>query len=538
MNPVLALLHQRLRRDGTQVALWIIATALLGVGSYIGVQGSFGTLQDRRPLLAAALANPVVLLFRGLPSGTDEGAFAIFLILPWLSILAALMSTFLAVRHTRGDEEAGRGELVSATPIPRALPLLATAGYGLLANMVLAAATAGGLLAVGLGVPGSLLSGVATATVGSVFLGVGLVAAQLARTSRGANSLAVWVTVSTFILAGVGNALGRPSDDLTRMESSWLVWLSPFGWAEQTRPFADDAGGPLLLGTAFGAALIGMATWLTTTRDSGEGVWAERPGRAYASAALGSPIGLVWRVARGGIAGWTVGGVLAGVLSTSLASVIEEIGADNPAIVRVISQIAGQSGIQQGVVTTFFTMVGILASCCAVQVVCRARQEEAQGLAEPVLAAPVGRVRWLRDYLLVAVGGVLSVIAAAVAGASLGVAVRGGPGSLVQAAAVAGSGQAAAASFFLVLTAVVFVVLPRATLGLGWSLVLIAMLGGLFGPLFGLPEALTRLSPVATTPEMVGSDVDLRGLWWLLLVVVAGGATALTLMRRRELHPD
>lgn len=538
MTAFFALLRQRIRRDGIQVLLWIVATTLLGVGSYVGVQGSFGTLQDRTSLLAAALANPVVLLFRGLPSGTDEGAFAIFLILPWLAMLAALMSTFLAVRHTRGDEEAGRGELVSATPIPRALPLLATAGYGLLANAVLAAATAGGLVAVGLEASGAILSGVATGTVGFAFLGVGLVAAQLARTSRGANSLAVWITVSTFVLAGLGNAVGRPSDDLTRMESSWLVWLSPFGWAEQTRPFADDAWGPLLLSAVFGAALIAVATSLTATRDSGEGAWAERRGRAHASAALGSPLGLVWRLARGGIIGWTVGGLLAGTLSTSLASVINDIGADNPAITRVISQIAGQSGIEQGVVTTFFTMIGILAACCAVQVVCRARQEEAHGLAEPVLAAPVGRVRWLRDYLLVAIMGVVAVVTSAVTGATIGVAVRGGESSLVRDAAVAGSGQAAAASVFLVLTAVVFVVLPRATLGIGWALVLVGMLTGLFGPLFGLPEAVTRLSPVATTPEMVGSEVDLRGLWWLLLVVAGGAAVALTLMRRRELHPD
>ena len=81
---------------------------------------TYGTEQDRASLLAAALANPVILLFRGLPSGTGEGAFIAFLIFPWLALLAALMSTFLAVRHTRGDEEAGRAELVAATPGRRA----------------------------------------------------------------------------------------------------------------------------------------------------------------------------------------------------------------------------------------------------------------------------------------------------------------------------------------------------------------------------------------------------------------------------------
>ena len=36
---------------------------------------------------------------------------------------------------------------------------------------------------------------------------------------------------------GIGNALGTPSSDLTRMHSSWLTRLSPFGWAENVRAF-------------------------------------------------------------------------------------------------------------------------------------------------------------------------------------------------------------------------------------------------------------------------------------------------------------
>ncbi|MBN9179296.1 MAG: polyketide antibiotic transporter, partial [Microbacterium sp.] len=100
------LLRQRMRRDWLQLLLWIVATAFLGYAGYAGVTQSYGTLADRQEVLAAALANPVILMFRGLPSGASEGGFLAVEILPWLAILAALMSSFLAVRHTRGDEEA------------------------------------------------------------------------------------------------------------------------------------------------------------------------------------------------------------------------------------------------------------------------------------------------------------------------------------------------------------------------------------------------------------------------------------------------
>ena len=535
MNRLLALLGQRARRDWLQVLLWGVGTALLAYASFIGVRDAYGTAQDRTSLLAAALANPVILMFRGLPSGADEGAFMIFLIFPWLAILAAFMSTFLAVRHTRGDEETGRAELVAATPAARTMPFAATALHGLLANALLAALVASAFLAVGAETEGALLAGTATGAVGVTFLGVGLLAAQLMRTSRGANSLAVWTLMATFVIAGFGNAIGTPSDDLTRMESSWLTWLSPFGWGENTRAFDENLWWPALLSLGVGAVLAAVSAVLVAARDLGGSFIAERLGRADASPALSGPMALVWRLTRGAVLGWAVGGFLIGVLSTSLASLVEEIGASNPAVEQILRQISGAGSVQQGTITTFFTMLGVLAACCAVQVVCRARQEEAHGTAEPLLAAPVGRVRWLADYLVVALIGVVLVIAAAIAGAALGIAGQDGDTDLMRTVLVTGAGQVAAASVFLVVTALAFVLVPRATIPLGWSLVLLGMALGLFGPLFGFPEWLVQASPIAVTPFVDGDAVDLRGLWWLVLATGAGAVASLSLMRRREL---
>lgn len=537
MSRLVALLGQRLRRDRVQLLLWIVGTALLAYLAFVGVSESYGSEQDRTSLLAAAIANPVILLFRGLPSGADEGAFMVFLIFPWLAFLAAMMSTFLAVRHTRTDEETGRTELVAATPAGRLMPVSATAAEGLTANLVLGALVALAYLAVGQPVEGSLLVGTAAAGVGVTFLGVGLVAAQLMRTSRGANALAVWLTVGTFVIAGVGNAIGTPSDDLTRMESSWLTWLSPFGWGENTRAFDENVWWPAILCLAVGLALAGAALALVSARDVGESFFAERHGREHAPAALSTPTGLVWRLTRGAVLGWAFGGLIVGLFSTSLASIVEEVGASNPSVEQILAQIAGSGDIQQATITVFFTMLGILAACCAVQIVCRARQEEAHGTAEPVLATPVARVRWLADYLVVALLGIVLVIGAAVGGAALGIAGQGSEWSLMQDVLVTGGGQAVAASVFLALTALVFVVAPRLTIALGWTLVLLGMVLGLFGPLFGFPEWVANLSPVAVAPKVDGDDVDLAGLWWLVAATGVAATLSLALMRRRELAP-
>lgn len=531
---MITLLAQRMRRDARQLALWIGGTALLAAMGNIAVADTFGTEEARVGLLVAAIGNPVILLFRGLPSGAEQDQVVVFLILPVLMFLAALMSTFLAVRHTRAEEEQGRSELVSATPASRTAPLTATILHGVLADLVVALLVSLAFLASGLGADGSFLAGFAVGGVGVAFLGVGLVAGQIMRTSRGANALAVWTVTALFLVCGLGNALGTPSDDLQRMESSWLTWLSPFGWAENTRAFDENTWWLLLPLFGLGLVLAGTAVALQSVRDLGEGFVATRGGRSTAGRLLSSPTGLVWRLTRGGVLGWSIGGLLLGILATSLSGVIDEFNQDNEAIRDMIAQMSGGADTASATVAVFFSMLGILAACCAVQIACHARQEEAHGTAEPVLSTPVARVRWLADYVVVAAVGILLVVAGAVVGGVIGMVAQGDGTDLLVDVLVMGTGQAAAAAVFLAATAVVFVLAPRLTIPLAWTLVMLGLIFGLFGPLFGFPEWVVDLSPIAQAPTVSAGEVDLRGLWGLLTVTVVGIGTALTLMRRRE----
>ncbi|QIG39269.1 polyketide antibiotic transporter [Microbacterium sp. 4R-513] len=537
MNRLLPLLAQRLRRDWLQLTLWILGTVALAFAGLGGVTQSYGTEQDRLGILAAVMANPVILLFRGLPSGPETNAFVVFLLFPWLAILAAFMSAFLAVRHTRGDEEAGRLELVVATPAGRWIPTIATLIHGTLANVVLGILVALSFLAGGAPAEGSWLVGTATAAVGLVFLGLGMLSSQLMRTSRGANSLTVWILLITFVLAGIGNALGTPSDDLTRIDSSWLTWTSPFGWAENTRAYDENLWWPVLLCVGAFVVLAAGALALQAVRDLGESIVAERLGRASARPGLSSTTALVTRLSAPSTIGWMVGALLTGALSTSLGGVVDQLGGENPAIADVLKSLSSEGDLLQAVVVVFFTMVGLLAACAAVQTVARARQEEAHGTAEPVLATPVQRVRWLADFLGIGFAAIVLTCAAGFGGAALGAAGVDDANDLLRSAAIAAAGQIVAATVFLALTALIFTIAPRLTIPLGWTLVVVAIVVGLFGPLLGFSDWLTNLSPFSVAPQVDGDTVDVRGLWWLLLTIVVGGGASVALMRRRELAP-
>lgn len=237
----------------------------------------------------------------------------------------------------------------------------------------------------------------------------------------------------------------------------------------------------------------------------------------------------------GALLGWAIGGLLTGMLATSLGSVIDALSADIPAVQHLLDALAGGGGLGQGMVVIFFMIVGLLGACAGVQTVCRARQDEVHGTAELVLAAPVHRVRWLASYLLIAGVGIVSVLTAGLLGAILGVLASGGDWSLAHDALVTAGGQALAAAVFVVATALLFVLLPRATIPLGWTLVMLGILLGLFGALFQLPEWAVNLSPLVAAPTVVHDAIDPKGLWWLVGVVIVGAAASLVRMRRREL---
>lgn len=539
MNVIGPLRRARLRRDAVQLTLWIAGTLALAAAAVVGVRGQFPTVEDRQGLLAAAVANPVILLFRGLPSGSDEAAFATFLIAPFLMLLVALMSTFLAVRHTRGDEETGRAELVAATPAGRSAAFVATVGHGILADVLLGALVALAFLGFGYPARGSLVLGLSVTATGLVFFAVALVAAQVVRTSRAANAIGVWAVLIGLLVCGLGNALGTPSADLQRMRSAPLAWLSPYGWAENVRAFDADDARPLLLSLALAVVCSGVAFSLHRSRDLGASLLPAPRGAPSAGRLLSGPLGLAWREGRGAVVGWVAGGLIVGLMATRLSSVIAQIGDTIPSVQAVLQALAAQGSLAQGAVEVFFTLAGILAACAGVQMIARLRQDEAAGLAEPLLAAAVSRARWLGAGLVLSAAAIVGVLGAAVVGAAVGLATTDGADtSLLRDAAVSAAGQTLAAAAIAVIAALAFVFVPRLAVLIGWAVVGVAAIVGLFGPLLGLPDAVVRASPLASVPVVSGDTVDPRGaVAWVIVVLVAGGAAVLGI-RRREVVAD
>jgi ABC-2 type transport system permease protein len=237
MSAITALVLVQARRDRIMLPVWILGIAFLGYAVTSAVATEFADEAERTSIIMVAAASPAFRFVRGLPDGSGIGAVVFFQGYAFTAVLAGLMGTFLVIRHTRTDEELGRAELIESVPIPRVAPLTATLLLGAAANLVLAACVAAGFAAAGLPGSGAITAGAAVGAVGVFFVAVAAGIAQVMPSGRAANGAAAGLVGAAYFLRGIGDALGTPDADLTRVTSGWVSLFSPIGWGQRSRPF-------------------------------------------------------------------------------------------------------------------------------------------------------------------------------------------------------------------------------------------------------------------------------------------------------------
>ncbi|NUT33905.1 MAG: anibiotic ABC transporter [Hamadaea sp.] len=526
------------RRDRVHLPIWILATAGLASAGAAAVIDEFPTEEGRVTALTGAVTSPAVLMMRGVPVGATEGALVNFRNLLSILVMAALMSTFLVVRHTRQNEESGRAELVGAGVVGRYANLAAALLLAVIANVLLGAFVIAALLGAGLPAAGSVAFGAATTVVGLSFAGIAALCAQLFVSARAANATAATAIGVAFVVRGIGDALGEINADGFTVTSGWPVWLSPIGWGEQVLPFGEERWWPLALPLVLFVALAAAAFALVDRRDVGAGLVSARLGPPAARRGLLSPEGLAWRLNRSSVWGWVVGGAVMGFGIGSLGDTVNKSFDANQGVTGLLEQLAGTGApnLVELLYASMMNVFGALAAGFAVQTLLRLRSEETAGHAEAVLSTATGRVRWAAAHLLTAIVGTVAFLV--VSGAAMGLAdliVGGGVGvGPLIGAGLAQTPAALAVAGFVVLA---FGALPRLTVPLAWLGLAVAIGFGLLGDVFGLPQAVRDVSPFSHVPAIPAVDPSATPL-----LALSGAATALVvvglaLFRRRDLAP-
>ena len=528
------LVRLALRRDRFTLPLWLLGMA----GFLAATTAMFEDLYGTHPALLAADTQIVVvnpgMRVMGLVTGASVGGYTMHRDGLTLMVLAAVMSVMAVVRHTRQAEELGREEVLAAGVVGRYASLAAAVVVAVAADVVLALLLGGAMVVAGQPVAGSLAAGVSVALVGVVFTGVAAVTVQLSSTSRGASALALAALGASFLLAALGNMLGSVDSAALRVTSAWPAWLSPIGWGQQVRPFGGDAWEPVVLAVVVTGALVTGAVALAGRRDVGRGLWPERTGAARAGRTLLSPTGLVWRLQRSALVGWSVALLGFGLVFGALAAQVQDM---RGAATDWYETFGADADLLGAYWASMVQVAGTGVAAYVVALLLRLHHDESRGLLEPVLAGSVSRLRWLAAYGVNALAGATVLMLAY----ALGMAVTGGQavggtvaltGDLLVAALV----QLPAIAALGAVVALLVLLVPRVSVALSWLLVVVAIVvGPMFGPSLDLPAWLCDLSPFTHVPNAPAVPVEALPLLALGAAAALVAAAAAAVLRHRDL---
>ncbi|MDI9934262.1 anibiotic ABC transporter [Rhodococcus opacus] len=531
------LVRLALRRDRIQLPVWLLALAALQAFSASSVLGLYPTEPDLRSFAMATAASPVALATNGLVSGYSAGAVLACQIVMPLSLAAGLMTTLLVVRHTRQNEETGRAELVEAAVVGRKALLTAALVVAVGANLALGLLNVVVLVAAGLPLDGSVALGAAVAGAGIAFAAIAAVTAQVTDSARTANGLAGAALGVAFLLRAVGDMTGTVTDNGTRVVSGWPTWVSPIGWAEQVRPYDDNAWWVLALPAVFALAVGSVGFALTEHRDIGSGLVPTRPGPARASRSLPTAVGSAWRMQRTILFWWAFGIVVLAVVYGAIADQIDDFLGEGEQVADMMEQLGGgTTNMVDAYFAAIFGMMAIAVAGYAVQALLRMRGEESAGRLEPVLATAVSRPRWMLAHIgLVTVGiVVLQALTGAATGLAYGLVTDDVPGKVVN---LTGAALVFVPAIGVVaaLAVLAFGGVPAWAAGLSWGALAGCLIFGFLGSLLGLPQAVRDLSPFTHVPPVPATEVTATPLVWLAVIAVVVGAVGVVLFRRRDL---
>jgi ABC-2 type transport system permease protein len=339
------------------------------------------------------------------------GGYTAWKSLGLLSIMGAIWALLLATKLFRGEEEAGRTEVLLAGPTTRRAATVQTL-VGLLVGLVALFACTSVLVAlvgrardVHWAASASLFYALSVSCGAFVFMAVGTFTSQLVASRRKAAAYAGAAVGIAFVVRMVSDASAG---------ATWMHWITPFGWIEELGAFTSPS--PIaLLPLAIAAALLVAATiWLSGARDLGAGVLRERTDARAHTALLGGPVGLSVRLSGPTVTVWVAGISAFGLLLGGVANVAAKSLEASPSVRAALARLGGHAGLVKDYLGVSFLTVTLLVMLLAASQVTAARREEATGRVEHLLVQPVARARWMLSRL--AIAAVAVVLAGTLAG--------------------------------------------------------------------------------------------------------------------------
>ncbi|MCL2378834.1 MAG: hypothetical protein FWC77_06885 [Defluviitaleaceae bacterium] len=512
-----------LRRERVNIGLWLAALMLTAcISAVLEAQPNEEIIQAltaRQNPIRIAIQGPVFGLEYSLAGNLFASQMLLFKI-----VAVAIMNIFMVIRHTRGDEEKGRYEVMLSLPVGRLAMLHATMITAIFMNI--AVAITQGLTLWVLGVSGIDLAGAFTygavlGVSGLFFAALAALCAQLTHSARDATNYVFILLLAAYLLRAVGDTTNE-----------FLALISPIGLIMRAEAFAQNYLLPIFFVLTLAFLVGGLAYLLNARRDIEQGLLPQRKGKAHASVFLISPTGLAWRLNRSTFISWAAGMLIFGVALGGLLGEAELFG-ESEAFRMMMPQAYAFPP------TELFTMLinTILALVCIAPIIIlisKLKVEETEQRTQQILSSAVSRAKHLAGYVIIAfIASVLIPFLTTLGLWVVGFFMMDNPisfGTMLLAIMVY------VPALWVVLGFAVFIVgrFPRAMM-LCWAYYAFIFVAGFFGDLLRLPEWAMRLSPIYFIPRLPLEEVNIIIL--LVMTFVAGGLTLIGFVfyRRRDI---
>lgn len=483
--PLLRLAARQIRRGAIVVVAVAAGMSAMVAATYRTVMADSAAAGS----LDALAGNPAIRTLFGEPMALDvAGGFTVWRTGTVVAVLLGVWTVLATTRITRGEEDAGRWDLLAAGPAP--LPAVLAYHLTVLAVVpILAGACVGAaLVATGTAGAGAATHAAGVCLLGLFHLGVAALAAQVFDERAAATGTAM-------ALLGAGLLIRMIGDGVAAL--AWWRWLSPFGLLELSRPYAGNRWAPLVLLGVAALALLALAVVAAGHRDVRGGLITPASGRAPRTLLLGSVEAFGVRRLLRPLAGWAAGVGTYFLLIGLIGATMTDFLTDNPVFADAATQ-AGFGGLSRldGYAATMFALLAVPVGVFAADRVGTFARAEADGRLTLLAAQPVSRARLLGAEVAVTAGGAVGLVTVAGLAAWLGVAVTGGGLGLI--AALGGTWNTLPIVLLSLGAAVLALgLLPRATGAIGALPAVGGFLLQVIGESAGAPRWVIEMSPFA-----------------------------------------
>ena len=497
-----------------------------------GFASAYPTAVSRRVLAATLGSNAGLQAMLGEAHNIDTiGGFVQWRSGVSLLLLGGFWALMVTTRQIRGEEEAGRWELLLSGQTTRMRAVAgAVAGLGIdltlifLVTAILAVLTSM-RAADSYAVAGAIYFALSTIGGASVAMALSMLSCQLLPTRRAAVSWAAGVFGGLYLLRVAADSAAS---------LGWLRWLTPLGWIEELHPLTGGRPLALLPWAGFFLLCALLSIYLAGRRDMGASLLPDRDTAPPRLRLLSGPLGLTLRLARLNLLAWAAAllsiSFLYGVLANTAADALSESGA--------ISRILGKLGAHSQAVLNFlgmgFFMYLAVVTLYAASAAAATREEEASGMVENLLVRSVSRGGWLMGRTGV------SAIAVAVLSLASGLAAWAGAASqgssiTLSSTLAAGVNLLPPALFILGFGTLVHGLAPRLTAYAAYGLIAWSFLLELIGSAVNLSPWLLDLSLFHHVALAPAADVRWGASLVLTGIGVAGVLAGMLFFRRRDL---